>query len=174
MDIFRLVATLLVGLLLFASPPAFAPLLPPEVAEVVVIKAPDKPNTYCLAKAIYFEARGQSMEGKVAVAMVVLNRLRYDGYPDVCHVVFDKCQFSWMCDDRELPRVALDLRGIHEKAEWNDELVLAKMLLTWYTGNQIEDVSHGATSFHTKEVDQGLPGTTAVIGDHVFKRVVYR
>lgn len=59
----------------------------------------------CLAEAIYFEARGESVEGQVAVAQVVLNRVKNPAYPDsICGVVYqnqhkrNRCQFSYACD----------------------------------------------------------------------------
>jgi len=59
----------------------------------------------CLAEAIYFEARGESEEGQVAVAQVVLNRVKNPSYPDsICGVVYqnkhkrNRCQFSFACD----------------------------------------------------------------------------
>jgi hypothetical protein len=70
----------------------------------------------CLAEAIYHEARGESVEGQVAVAQVVMNRVRSPHYPkDVCSVVYQNqarrnaCQFSFACDgvlDRENEPVA--------------------------------------------------------------------
>lgn len=62
---------------------------------------------WCLATAIYFEARGESYRGQVAVAQVVLNRVKHRLYPDtICGVVFQNqnrrnaCQFSFACDGR--------------------------------------------------------------------------
>ncbi len=61
----------------------------------------------CLAQALYFEARGENVDGQVAVAEVILNRVDSDLYPDsVCDVVrqgADRrgCQFSYMCDGRK-------------------------------------------------------------------------
>jgi len=51
----------------------------------------------CLAKAIFFEARGESFAGKKMVANVVLNRTKY-GKPfatTICKVVYQPNQFSW-------------------------------------------------------------------------------
>jgi hypothetical protein len=65
----------------------------------------DDPVT-CLARTIYWEAKGEGEEGMRAVANVVLNRLGKPGFPDtVCGVVKEgqsqrKCQFSWWCDGR--------------------------------------------------------------------------
>ncbi len=59
----------------------------------------------CLATAIYFEARGEPVEGQQAVAQVVMNRVRSPLYPDtICGVVYQGqnrgtgCQFSFTCD----------------------------------------------------------------------------
>lgn len=51
----------------------------------------------CLAKAIYFEARGESLEGQLAVAEVVLNRAASGRYPPtICRVVTQPWQFSFI------------------------------------------------------------------------------
>lgn len=51
----------------------------------------------CLAKAIYFEARGESLEGQLAVAEVVLNRARSGRFASsVCGVVTQPAQFSFI------------------------------------------------------------------------------
>jgi hypothetical protein len=51
----------------------------------------------CLAKAVYFEARGETLEGQLAVAQVVLNRAASGVYPPtVCGVVTQPAQFSFV------------------------------------------------------------------------------
>ena len=51
----------------------------------------------CLAKAVYFEARGESLEGQLAVAEVVLNRAASGKYPPtICRVVTQPAQFSFI------------------------------------------------------------------------------
>jgi spore germination cell wall hydrolase CwlJ-like protein len=59
----------------------------------------------CLARAIYFEARSESELGQIAVAKVVLNRVKDSEYPNtICGVVYqgsgrrNSCQFSFACD----------------------------------------------------------------------------
>jgi spore germination cell wall hydrolase CwlJ-like protein len=59
----------------------------------------------CLAATIYYEAALESLEGQMAVAQVVLNRVRHPAFPkSVCSVVFQGserrtgCQFSFTCD----------------------------------------------------------------------------
>ncbi|WP_129791600.1 cell wall hydrolase [Sphingosinicella sp. CPCC 101087] len=51
----------------------------------------------CLANAVYFEARGEPLEGQLAVAEVVLNRARSGRYPrTICEVVTQPWQFSFV------------------------------------------------------------------------------
>ncbi len=62
-------------------------------------------DLWCMATAIYFEARGETYRGQVAVGQVVMNRLAHKIYPKtICNVVFQNqhmrnaCQFSFACD----------------------------------------------------------------------------
>ena len=51
----------------------------------------------CLATAVYFESMGESLEGQLAVAQVVINRARSGKYPTtLCAVVKQKAQFSFV------------------------------------------------------------------------------
>ncbi len=59
----------------------------------------------CLARAVYFEARSESELGQVAVAKVILNRVKDPEFPNtICGVVYqgsgrrNSCQFSFACD----------------------------------------------------------------------------
>jgi spore germination cell wall hydrolase CwlJ-like protein len=82
----------------------------------------------CLATAIYFEARGEPERGQLAVAQVVINRLKNPAYPSsVCGVVYqnknkrNRCQFSFACDgikDR-----------ITDKGSWTQAQKLANNVL---------------------------------------------
>jgi len=60
----------------------------------------------CLAEAVYFEARGETVRGQIAVAQVVMNRVFSGKYPsNVCGVVYQNkyhhmaCQFTFACDN---------------------------------------------------------------------------
>lgn len=62
----------------------------------------------CLAEGIYFEARGENLEGQAAVAQVILNRVRNPTFPNsICGVVYqnvkwrNRCQFSFACDGKK-------------------------------------------------------------------------
>lgn len=79
----------------------------------------------CLATAIYHEARGESRDGQMAVAQVILNRVSDDRYPDsICGVVYENkhmrnaCQFSFACDG------VAETRG--ETKAWNLAMEIAK------------------------------------------------
>jgi spore germination cell wall hydrolase CwlJ-like protein len=120
----------------------------------------------CLTEAIYFEARGESLEGQIAVAEVILNRVDSPLYPrTVCGVVKQRggggCQFSYVCDgrkDRMRENASADLAGRIARAMLDG----APRLLT-----------DGATHFHTRSVRPGWSrrfDQTASIGAHVFYR----
>ena len=62
---------------------------------------------YCLTEALYFEARGESLRGQIAVAEVILNRVDSKLYPNtICGVIQqgqhrrNACQFSYNCDGK--------------------------------------------------------------------------
>ena len=55
----------------------------------------------CLAKAVYFESRGEPIEGQLAVAEVVMNRAASGRYPTgLCDVITQKAQFSFIRNGR--------------------------------------------------------------------------
>jgi len=74
----------------------------------------------CLTQAIYYEAGFEPLEGRRAVAQVVLNRMRHPAFPkSVCGVVYQGarapvCQFSFVCDGSLYRRPAL---GAWQQAE---------------------------------------------------------
>ena len=67
---------------------------------------------HCLTAAIYFEARGESTEGKAAVAQVIYNRIRSKKFPDsICKVVKQPFQFSWYSPENRTEEVINVLKG---------------------------------------------------------------
>jgi|SRR5690606_40431391 len=92
-------------ILLFLPAVAQAKTSPPDKTENVYVSY--KKELECLARAIYFEARGEPDKGQEAVALVILNRVKSEYYPDtVCSVVYQNdhmrnaCQFSFACDGK--------------------------------------------------------------------------
>src|SRR6202021_1992413 len=66
----------------------------------------------CLADAVYFEARGESLRGQMAVAQVIINRVFSGYYPNnVCGVVYQnahrhlRCPFTFACEGKDLSKV---------------------------------------------------------------------
>lgn len=51
----------------------------------------------CLSSVVHYEARGESLAGKIAVASVVMNRVEHKKFPNhVCDVVKQRGQFDWV------------------------------------------------------------------------------
>jgi len=84
----------------------------------------------CLAKAVFFEARGESFTGKKMVANVVINRTKY-GKPfatNICKVVYQPNQFSWTRNkwkrNTSFKQVALKFSKLEQKSV-DDSLEIA-------------------------------------------------
>lgn len=118
----------------------------------------------CLTKALYFESRGESLQGQFAVAEVILNRVDSARYPNtVCSVVEQGggggCQFSYHCDgarDVMRDREAVDTAGR-----------IARLMLD----GAPRQLTFGATHFHTRAVKprwSRVYERTAAIGAHLF------
>ena len=85
--------------------------LPLGKADLVLNKAyqtvkATKAELLCLAKNIYYEARGEPVQGKIAVAQVTLNRVthRTEFDANICGVVYARNQFSWTHERHREPR----------------------------------------------------------------------
>ncbi len=71
-------------------------LLSTSLVSFEVPNIPKLKDLECLATNVYREARGEPMEGQIAVAKVTLNRVYSGKYPSsICGVVYQKNQFSW-------------------------------------------------------------------------------
>jgi len=102
----------------------------------------------CLAKAIYFEARGETERGQKGVAQVILNRVENDSYPDtICEVVYQNqerrnaCQFSFACDGRA--------DNASESKAWIRALSVAEEVLD---GENLVQQVRTATHYHADYV----------------------
>lgn len=122
---------------------------------------------WCLATAIYFEARGENYRGQVAVAQVVLNRVKDHRYPDtICGVVFQNqhrrnaCQFSFACDG--IPETVTERQPWLQAEDIAAKVVSGELYLT-----EVGDATH----YHATYVRPAwAPRMTKVtqIGLHVF------
>ncbi|SFR43111.1 Cell Wall Hydrolase [Yoonia tamlensis] len=122
----------------------------------------------CLAEALYFEARGETVEGLFAVGEVILNRVDSSDYPaTLCGVINQgtgrqyACQFTYTCDGRA--------EVINEPRAWERVGKVARILID----GAPRVLTGGATHYHTKAVNpswaQRFP-RTASIGSHYFYR----
>ena len=100
----------------------------------------------CLATAIFFEARGEPEKGQLAVAQVVLNRLKNPAYPKtICGVVYQNrwirngCQFSFACDGTA--------HRIDEPGPWKEAETLATKVVNDESGEFLADIGT-ATHYH--------------------------
>ena len=83
-----------------AALPAPMPSLDQLVSEYAADAAPDREQD-CLASAVYFESRGEPIQGQLAVAQVVINRSLSGRYPpDLCGVITQHAQFSFVHNGR--------------------------------------------------------------------------
>lgn len=123
----------------------------------------------CLATAIYFEARGEPEEGQLAVAQVVLNRLKNPAYPNtICGVVYQnktkryRCQFSFACDGRS--------DRITDARSWATAQALAKRSVEEQANTFISAVG-SSTHYHATYVHPRWARRmteTDKIGRHIF------
>lgn len=135
-----------------------------------------KKEIECLALNIYFEARGDSLSGQVAVGLVTINRLLSEDYPEtICDVVWEKRrhpitgkwvgQFSWTQDGiKNVPRDA---------QSWIESKLLAHAMLAERDLFAFVDITEGATHYHTNHVDPWWNEHfthVAVIDSHLFYR----
>ena len=104
--------------------------------------APLDEQTNCLATAVYFEARGESAEGQLAVARVVMNRAASGRYPpDWCSVVKQHAQFSFVRHG-EFPSVDTNSYA-WQKAEAVAQLAVTNVVpslsndVLWYHANYV-------------------------------------
>jgi spore germination cell wall hydrolase CwlJ-like protein len=131
-------------------------------------KAQGGKSLTCLSEALYFEARGDTVKGQLAVAEVILNRVENPRYPDsVCGVINQgtgrkfACQFTYTCDGRA--------EVISEEKTYERLQKIAKLML-----NDVpKTLTKGATHYHTKAVSPNWSRVyprTATIGVHHFYR----
>jgi len=145
-------------------------------ASMKVNASDENGEIFCMAKNIYFEAGNQPVAGKVAVSLVVLNRVEHPSYPDnVCDVIYQaqmkenwkgnlvpvrhKCQFSWYCDGKSDEPV--------DSATWLFSLATANRVLS----GDFADFTEGATHYHADTVYPYWADSlnqTVIINNHLF------
>ena len=87
---------LLFGVVIGALVLAFSAASAQRDAQAAKLRAFHDRSLECLARNVYYEARGEPAPGQYAVAEVTMNRKASAGYPKtVCDVVYQREAFSW-------------------------------------------------------------------------------
>tara|TARA_R110000772_G_scaffold6696_5_gene23374 strand:- start:1482 stop:1994 length:513 start_codon:yes stop_codon:yes gene_type:complete len=151
-----------------------------STSEPKAVEQKTNPELICLSMNIYHEARGQSIAGQMAVALVTINRMKDTRYPNtICEVVMEgptrvswndnskeypikhRCQFSWFCD------------GLSDTVKDFDTFMKITKLADIIITQLVIDITDGATHYHADYVKPGWAATktrTTKIDDHIFYR----
>jgi spore germination cell wall hydrolase CwlJ-like protein len=151
--------------------------MPVKGIDVIVSNAAEKPqvspeDANCMAKAIYYEARGESASGKAAIGFVIMNRVKDGRYPStICGVVEQStfinhkrfCQFSWYCDGG---------KAKINKVIYDPSYAVCFIIAYNVLNGTIDNNIHNAVSFHIRRLKGVWPSRTmrlvATIGNHSF------
>jgi spore germination cell wall hydrolase CwlJ-like protein len=119
----------------------------------------DHSEINCLALAVYGEARGESLKGKIAVINVIMNRVGSRKFPNtICDVVLQDHQFESIYDNEELYSIAKDNQNFKFQRfyDWleNDSSTKIEILNLAIKGFhlQFKDYTHGSTHFYSPSV----------------------
>ena len=150
----------------------------------------NRPELYCLAQNVYFEAKSEPLAGQYAVADVVLNRVNDTRYPNtICEVVREgpikeswktrqhadlpdheriyhpiknRCQFSWYCDGK-----ADETR---DSDAWRQAQIVAYKIVY---DQKMRGITEGATHYHADYVSPKWAKSIQLVGSistHIFYR----
>lgn len=115
----------------------------------------------CLAGAIYFESRSESLEGQHAVADVVINRAESGRFPStICGVVYQPSQFSFVRGGR-MPAIS------RSSTDWHEAVAIARIAIN----ERWDSAAPNALFFHATRVSpRWRLKKVAVVGNHIFYR----
>lgn len=115
----------------------------------------------CLAIGIYYESKGEPLEGQLAVAEVILNRAKSGRFPaSVCGVLTQRGQFSFVRNGR-LPQPPASARA------WKTALAVAQVARDDAWDSRVSD----ALFFHARYVSPGWRrARVGSVGNHIFYR----
>lgn len=132
-----------------------------ELVEAQVTPESLDPEMQCLAGTVYFESKGESLAGQLAVARVVINRARSGRFASsICGVVHQPSQFSFVRGGR-IPDVNTSSR------DWREAVAIAQIAMADAWDSEAE----GALYFHARRVSPGWNrARMASIDNHIFYR----
>lgn len=114
----------------------------------------------CLAKAVYFESKGEPLSGQLAVAEVIINRAKSGKFAGtLCGVVKQPSQFSFVRRG--------GFPAVVNQAMWRQAVGVAHVAI-----NGLSDgPAQGALYFHAKRVSPNWGKRhVATVGNHIFYR----
>lgn len=118
-------------------------------------------DMHCLAGAVYFESKGESLEGQLAVARVIINRAKSGRFASsLCGVVYQPSQFSFVRGGT-MPSIRT------EGSSWREAVAIAQIAMedSW------DSSAEGALFFHARRVSPGWgKAKLASIDNHIFYR----
>ena len=126
----------------------------------------------CMATAIYFEARGESVKGQIAVGQVIMTRVRSTFYPNtICGVVYqgqwskNACQFSFACDGvADTPK---------NRKQWDTALDVAKNVISGKVHlDEVGDATHYHATYVSPDWKKMVKRITK-IGVHIFYKAPF-
>jgi len=124
---------------------------------------------WCMATGIYFEARGESYRGQVAVAQVIMNRVDHPNYPDtICGVVYQNqhrrnaCQFSFACDGKTNVNRTSEVAAWDRAQSITQEVLNKEIYLT-----EVADATHYHATYVRPAWARNMD-KLAQVGLHVF------
>ena len=124
-----------------------------------LLQSAKKTDIDCLARNVYHEARGEPIEGQIAVAQVTVNRVESGEFQSsICRAVYANRQFSWT---NTKPKKIKDIKA------WEASVAIATAVLT----KSVHLPDFKALYFHTKQVKPYWnrdKRVLAVIGNHIF------
>lgn len=122
---------------------------------------PGSKQLECLAGAIYFESKSESLQGQLAVGHVIANRASSGRFPSsYCGVVFQRSQFSFV-RGKSLPYIP------RASQQWKRAVAVAKIVDAKLQASPVGK----ALFFHARRVSPGWRLTrVSTLGNHVFYR----
>ncbi len=122
-------------------------------------------QAHCIAVAVYHEARGESLEGQLAVARVIMNRAASGKYPSTwCGTVKQPWQFSFVN-----PRTGV-MPGVDaSSAAWRKAQAITRLAIA----NVVPSLSNDVLWYHADYVAPSWGrrlSFVSKIGTHIFYR----
>jgi spore germination cell wall hydrolase CwlJ-like protein len=131
----------------------------------------------CLADNIYFESAYEPKDGKIAVGLVTMNRVKHGFHDSVCGVVKQKtknasytvCQFSWWCDAKAKMTSLYKDRYLNDKQKEVYQQAQEVAVYVYVNHDTMQDNTKGALYYHADYINPGWKlKKTVTIGRHIF------